>query len=384
MSVAALIVAAGRGTRIGAALPKQYLALAGEPLLRRTAQALALHPGIDMVRTAIHPDDRSHYDGATAGLDLLDPVFGGASRQESVRLGLESFEGLAPDLVLIHDGARPFPSTDVINRVIGALEHCPGAVAALPVSDTLRRATTDGYAGETVDRSGLWRAQTPQGFHYRTILQAHKDLAGEELTDDAAIAERAGIKVQLVEGSEDNFKVTEPADITRAERHLSRSGGETRVGSGFDVHRFGPGDHVTLCGVDIPHDQALLGHSDADVAMHAATDAILGALGAGDIGHHFPPSDPQWKGVASHIFLEKAGSLVAGAGARITNLDLTIICEAPKVGPHRDAMAGRLAEILNTTPDRISVKATTTERLGFTGRGEGIAAQATATVRFPT
>lgn len=384
MSVAALIVAAGRGTRIGSTLPKQYITLGGAALLRHTTQAFARHPRIDMVRAAIHPDDRRHYDDATAGLGLLDPVTGGASRQESVRLGLESFQELAPDHILIHDGARPFPDSAVIDRVISALDTNPGVIAALPVNDTLKRATKDGYAGETVDRSNLWRAQTPQGFHYPAILQAHKDLAGEELTDDAAVAERAGIRVHMVPGSEDNFKVTEPADVTRAERHLSQTYGETRVGSGFDVHRFGPGDQVTLCGISIAHDHALIGHSDADVAMHAATDALLGALGAGDIGHHFPPGDPQWKGAASHIFLEKAGSLVTGAGARICNLDLTIICEAPRIGPHRDAMVARIAGILDVTPDRISIKATTTEGLGFTGRGEGIAAQATATVRFPT
>ncbi len=390
MSVAVLIVAAGRGTRVGSALPKQYLPIAGEPLLRRTVQAFARHTRVDLIRVAIHPDDRSYYDAATAGLGLLDPVSGGNSRQDSVRLGLESFAELAPDRVLIHDGARPFPDSELIDRVIDALDQAPGAVAALPVSDTLKRATSDGCAGETVDRSGLWRAQTPQGFHFQAILKAHRDLAGRSLTDDtalaltddAAVAERAGLKVHLVTGSEENFKVTEPADIARAERHLGQFGGETRVGSGFDVHRFGPGDHVTLCGIEVPHDRGLLGHSDADVAMHAATDAILGALGAGDIGSHFPPSDPQWKGAASAIFLEKAGSLAAAAHARISNLDITIICEAPKVGPHRDAMTARLADILSITRDRVSVKATTTEQLGFTGRGEGIAAQATATVQF--
>ncbi|NQV19862.1 MAG: bifunctional 2-C-methyl-D-erythritol 4-phosphate cytidylyltransferase/2-C-methyl-D-erythritol 2,4-cyclodiphosphate synthase [Rhodospirillales bacterium] len=382
MSVAVLIVAAGRGTRVGSALPKQYLPVAGEPLLRHTVQAFALHPGVDLVRVVIHPDDQTYYDAATAGLDLLDPAPGGDSRQDSSRLGLESFAELAPDRILIHDGARPFPDSTLIDRVIGALDQAPGAVAALPVSDTLKRATSDGCAGETVDRSGLWRAQTPQGFHYQAILKAHRDLAGQTLTDDAAVAERAGLKVHLVTGSEENFKVTEPADIARAERHLGQFGGETRVGSGFDVHRFGPGDHVTLCGIAVPHDCGLLGHSDADVAMHAATDAILGALGAGDIGSHFPPSDPQWKGAPSTIFLEKAGSLVAAAHARISNLDVTIICEAPKVGPHRDAMTARLADILGITRDRVSVKATTTEQLGFTGRGEGIAAQATATVQF--
>jgi 2-C-methyl-D-erythritol 4-phosphate cytidylyltransferase/2-C-methyl-D-erythritol 2,4-cyclodiphosphate synthase len=386
MTVAALIVAAGRGTRVGGDLPKQYLPLAGTTLLRWTAGAFVRHPGIDMVRVAIHPDDRRHYDDAVADLDLLDPVPGGASRQESVRLGLESLGELGPDRVLIHDGARPFPDRALIDRVLGALERGPGALAALPVSDTLKRATATGCAGETLNRTGLWRAQTPQGFHYRAILDAHREFAGENLTDDAAVAERAGFEVQLVMGSEDNFKVTEPADVARAERHLgaasSWANGETRVGSGFDVHRFGPGAQVTLCGVAIPHDRALVGHSDADVALHAVTDALLGAIGAGDIGTHFPPGDPQWKSAPSDMFLERAGALVTQAGASIGNIDLTIICEAPKVGPYRDAMTARLAEILGLDRTRVSVKATTTEQLGFTGRGEGIAAQATVTVRF--
>jgi 2-C-methyl-D-erythritol 4-phosphate cytidylyltransferase/2-C-methyl-D-erythritol 2,4-cyclodiphosphate synthase len=384
MTVAALIVAAGRGTRVGGELPKQYLPLGGAALLRWTAGAFARHPGVGLVRVAIHPDDRPYYDHAVADLDLLDPVPGGASRQDSVRLGLESLEQLEPDRVLIHDGARPFPDSALIDRVVGALERGPGAVAALPVSDTLKRATAAGCAGETLDRTGLWRAQTPQGFHFRPILDAHREFAGENLTDDAAVAERAGLDVQLVMGSEDNFKVTEPADVARAERLLGAGGGETRVGTGFDVHRFGAGDHVTLCGIRVPHERALLGHSDADVAMHAVTDAVLGAIGAGDIGSHFPPGDPQWKGAPSHIFLERAGALVTAAGARIGNIDLTVICEAPRVGPHRVAMAARLAEILGLDPNRVSVKATTTEQLGFTGRGEGIAAQATATVRFPS
>jgi 2-C-methyl-D-erythritol 4-phosphate cytidylyltransferase / 2-C-methyl-D-erythritol 2,4-cyclodiphosphate synthase len=383
MSVAVLIVAAGRGTRVGASLPKQYLPIAGAPLLRRTVETFVRHPRIDYVRVAIHPDDRDLYNSATSGLDILDPVPGGVSRQDSVRLGLESLVAEAPDRVLIHDGARPFPDPELVNRVIDGLDEAPGALAALPVSDTLKRATTDNCAGETVDRSGLWRAQTPQGFHFPAILAAHQELAGHELTDDAAVAEQAGLQVKLVAGSEDNFKVTEPEDIQRAERMLAATLDETRVGNGFDVHRFEPGDHVTLCGVAIPHDQGLAGHSDADVAMHALTDAIMGAIGAGDIGNHFPPSDPQWKGAPSRIFLEKAGSLVSERGARISNLDITVICEAPKVGPHRETMVAQIADILKLETGRVSVKATTTERLGFTGRGEGIAAQATATIRFP-
>jgi len=380
MTVAALIVAAGRGTRVGADLPKQYLVVAGIPILRRTVAAFARHPRIDLVRVAIHPDDRDLYDQAISGLDILDPVSGGASRQDSVRLGLESLTAHGPERVLIHDGARPFPSPALIDRVIDSLDQTPAALAALPVSDTLKRGAADGHAGETVDRSDLWRAQTPQGFHYSAILEAHRQLKGEELTDDTAVAEHAGLAVKFVVGSEDNFKVTEPEDIRRAERLLGTSGSETRVGSGFDVHRFEAGDHVTLCGVSIPHDQGLAGHSDADAAMHALTDAIMGAIGAGDIGAHFPPSDPQWKGAPSRIFLEKAGSLVSEAQGRINNLDISIICEAPKIGPHREIMAAQIAEILKIDVGRVSIKATTTERLGFTGRGEGIAAQATATI----
>ena len=248
------------------------------------------------------------------------------------------------------------------------------------MSDTLKRDNSDGAVAETVNRAGLWRAQTPQGFHFDKILNAHRKAEGLELTDDAAVAERAGLDVRLVAGSEDNIKVTGPDDMARAARLMGAGGGETRVGSGYDVHRFGPGDQVTLCGVDLPHDQGLAGHSDADVALHAATDALLGAIGAGDIGDHFPPDDDQWKGAPSHIFLARAAELVREAGGRIVHLDITIIAEAPRVGPHRNAMVARIAEIAGVEPGRVSVKATTTERLGFTGRGEGIAAQALATV----
>ncbi len=382
VTVAALIVAAGRGTRVGATIPKQYLTVAGTPILRWTIDAFASHPNVDMVQVAIHPKDRPYYDAAIDGLDILNPVAGGASRQESVRLGLESLMVHGPEKVLIHDGARPFPDAALINRVISVLDDVPAALAALPVSDTLKREAGDGFAGDTVERTGLWRAQTPQGFRFPAILDAHRKMQGQELTDDAAVAEGAGLAVKLVAGSEENFKVTEPEDIQRAERHLGSLGGETRVGTGFDVHRFGPGNQVTLCGVSIPHDQSLAGHSDADVAMHALTDAILGAIGAGDIGVHFPPTNPQWKGAPSHIFLAKAGSLVTKAHGNINNLDVTIICEAPKIAPHQHVMAERVAEILKIDVGRVSVKATTTECLGFTGRGEGIAAQATATIRL--
>jgi 2-C-methyl-D-erythritol 4-phosphate cytidylyltransferase/2-C-methyl-D-erythritol 2,4-cyclodiphosphate synthase len=382
MSNFALVVAAGRGRRLGGALPKQYLPLGGVPLLRHTLQALRSHPKMGGVAVVIHPDDRPLYDEAAAGLDLLPPVAGGAQRQDSVRNGLEALAAHCPTHVLIHDGARPFVDHGTIDRVLAALETAPGAIAALPVRDTVKRAETPRIAA-TIERAGLWRALTPQGFHFEAILAAHRDAAGGELTDDAAVAERAGLAVELVESSEDNFKVTTMDDLARAERLLAMRLGDVRTGQGFDVHAFGPGDRVWLCGVAVPHEQALVGHSDADVGLHALTDAVLGAIGAGDIGQHFPPSDPKWRGAASDRFLRHAADLVAARGGMVAHADVTIICERPKIGPHRAAMAARIAEILRIDPGRVSVKATTTEKLGFTGRGEGIAAQAIATIRLP-
>ena len=385
-----LIVAAGRGQRFGGSLPKQYAELAGVPLLRHTLMAFARHPAVGRLRAVIHPDDRDLYDAAAAGLDLAAPVAGGASRQESVRLGLESLAEDSPERVLIHDAARPFVSSAVIDRVLAALDRAPGAIAALPVVDTLKREGADSDTGRiagTQDRAGLWGAQTPQGFRFAEILAAHRAVAGEELTDDAAVAERAGLAVALVEGSRENMKVTSQDDLRTAEQWLrgqqAETRAETRVGQGFDVHAFGPGDHVTLCGIRIDHDAGLVGHSDADVGLHALTDALLGALGAGDIGSHFPPSDPQWRGADSGRFLTHARDLVTARGGRLLLLDVTIICERPKVGPHREAMVARIAALLALPADRISVKATTTEKLGFTGRGEGIAAQAVATISLP-
>lgn len=379
----ALVVAAGRGRRFGGEIPKQYRDLAGRPVLHHTLAAFAGHPRIDGVRAVIHPDDRDLYDAAAGELDLLDPVPGGGERQDSVRLGLESFEALAPQRVLIHDGARPLLDAATIDRTLDALAENVGAIAALPVADTLKR-EADGCCADTVDRSAMWRAQTPQGFHYDAILAAHRDCAGRALTDDAAVAEAAGLKVALVMGDEDNFKVTTEQDLARASRLRGPAPTETRVGTGFDVHRFAAGDHVMLAGVRIAHNRGLLGHSDADVAMHAVTDALLGAIGDGDIGSHFPPSDPAWKDAPSDRFLARARDLVvAERGGRILHVDLTLICEAPKIGPHRAAMRDRLAEILALDRDRLSVKATTTEGLGFSGRGEGIAAQAVATVELP-
>jgi 2-C-methyl-D-erythritol 4-phosphate cytidylyltransferase / 2-C-methyl-D-erythritol 2,4-cyclodiphosphate synthase len=377
----ALVVAAGRGTRLGGEVPKQYLPLGGLPVLRRSLWALREHPRIGAVRAVIHPDDRALYEDAASGLDLLPPVVGGAQRQDSVRNGLDSLAEMAPDLVLVHDGARPFLDHAIIERVIGALAEHPGAVAALPVRDTVKRGGETVTA--TIDRTSLWRAQTPQGFRYTAIREAHRAAAGLDLSDDAAVAERAGLAVALVQGSEDNFKITTMDDLHRAERLLASQRGDIRTGQGFDVHAFGPGDRVMLCGVEVPHSHGLVGHSDADVGLHALTDAVLGALGAGDIGMHFPPSDPQWRGAASHRFLRHAADLVAKAGGAIAHADVTLICERPKIGPHRAEMVRRIAEILALPEGRVSVKATTTERLGFTGRGEGIAAQAIATIRLP-
>ena len=379
----ALIVAGGSGQRFGAERPKQYLDLAGKPVLRRTVEAFLRHPQVCGVRVVIDPAWRDAYDAAVDGLGLPDPVPGGASRQDSVRNGLEALtaDG-APDLVLIHDAARPLIDEATIGAVIAALDAQPGAIAAVPVADTLKRGS-GGSIDTTVDREGLWRAQTPQGFLFPAILEAHRAAAGLSLTDDAAVAERAGLAVALVPSKEDNFKVTTPDDLTRATRAIMSSLWDIRTGSGFDVHRFTDGDFVTLCGLQVPHSHGLEGHSDADVGLHALTDAILGALAAGDIGNHFPPTDPRWRGADSAKFLRHAADLVAERGGVIAHADVTIICERPKVGPHRAAMAERIAEILGIEVGRVSVKATTTEQLGFTGRREGIAAQAVATIRLP-
>ena len=377
----ALIVAAGRGVRLGHDLPKQYLTLAGRPLLRHSIDACLAHPAIDAVRCVVHPGDAELYKAATADLDLLSPVAGGAQRQDSVRLGLESLESIDPGIVIIHDAARPFLAPDLIDRTLDALDHADGAIAAVPVHDTLKRGQ-DGYSMTTVDRTGLWRAPTPQGFPLPALLAAHRRARGRPLTDDAAVAEQAGLRVALVPGSEDNIKITTPQDLERAERMLAARLA-VRVGTGFDVHRFGPGSRVVLGGVAIPHDRALEGHSDADVALHAVTDALLGAIGAGDIGEHFPPSDPQWRGADSALFLRRAADMVRAGGGIVQNVDLTIICERPKIGPYRAAMAERIGAILGVAAHRINVKATTSEGLGFTGRGEGIAAQAVASVLAP-
>lgn len=378
----ALIVAAGRGVRFGGERPKQYAALAGRPVLRRAIEAFHRHPAVAGVTAVIGPEDRALYDEAVAGLDLPEPVIGGASRQESVRLGLEALARSAPETVLIHDGVRPLVAPALIDRVCAGLGAHAAVLPALPVTDTLKRAE-DGRVTGTVARAGLYRAQTPQGFRFDAILAAHRAARdGAELTDDAAVAEAAGIPVGLADGDERNLKITSADDLSRAAALLTGAL-LPRTGIGFDVHRFGPGRELRLCGVRVPHDGGLIGHSDADVGLHALTDALLGALAAGDIGRHFPPDDPTWRGADSALFLTRARDLVAAAGGVIAHVDVTLICERPKIGPHREAMAARVAEILGLPQRRVGVKATTTEGLGFAGRGEGIAAQAVATCLLP-
>lgn len=381
---AVIIVAAGRGQRFGTELPKQYAPLAGATVIRKTLEAFASHPRISHIQPVIDLDFAKHFVAASDGLEILPPAAGGSTRQASVRAGLLALTGIAPDIVLIHDAARPNVTAAMIDAVLDALQDAPGAIPALPVVDTLKRAGADGIEA-TVPRDGLWRAQTPQGFRYADIFAAHETFAGQNLTDDAALLEAAGQTVRIVPGDENNLKVTTQDDLRRMEEMMSphQSGHslpDIRTGSGYDVHRIGPGDGVTLCGVEIACDMTLIGHSDADVALHAVTDAILGAIAKGDIGSHFPPSDPQWRGAPSDRFLIHAVELLRADGYALGNVDLTIICERPKVGPHRDAMRARLAEICGIDVDRVSVKATTTERLGFTGREEGIAAEAVVTV----
>ena len=379
---AALVLAGGGGVRFGAEVPKQYLELAGQAVLRHSLETFVGHPAIEAVRCVIRPEDRALHDAAVSGLALLDPVDGGSSRQESARRGLESLAGIAPATVLIHDAARPFVDSGSIERTLAGLGDHPAAVPAVPLGDTLKRSDGE-LVGATIPRDGLWRAQTPQGFRYGDILAAHRALAGEELTDDAAVAERAGLEVALVMGNENNMKITTADDLERARRLLGADMSDVRVGTGFDVHRFGPGSEIMLCGVAIPSHQGLEGHSDSDAALHAVTDALLGAVAAGDIGMHFPPTDPQWRDAASDLFVRHAAGLVGAKGGEISHVDVTIICEQPRIAPHREAMANRIAEILDIARDRVSVKATTTEGLGFTGRGDGIAAQAAVTVRLP-
>lgn len=379
--VAFLIVAAGKGVRAGGAQPKQYARLLGKPMLRWTLEAFADYPDA-LVQVMIGPDQDDLYADAVKGLTLRPAGRGGATRQETVRRGLELLEPEAPDYVLIHDAARPFVSKRLIDDVILALQDgADGAVPHVPVSDTLRKFEDGKWV--TVPREGLLRAQTPQGFRFAPILAAHREFADQEVTDDTALGELAGHKIVATLGETNNMKVTTPEDFTTAAIFLAARLGEPRTATGYDVHKFGPGDHIWLGGLKIPHTEGLVGHSDADVVLHALTDALLGTISDGDIGMHFPPTDERWRGATSSIFLAHAAELIAAKGGSIVHVDVTVICERPKVGPHRDAMRTKIAEILKLDIARVSVKATTTEGLGFTGRREGIAAQAAATVRLP-
>lgn len=389
MKTAAIIVAAGSGTRaaLDVGLPKQYARLGDRSVLAHSLRTFCNHPGVDLVLTVINLEHQAFFDQArdeAASTKLLAPVAGGASRQASVLAGLQALAGQNIGRVLVHDAARPFVSAATIDGVLTALETHPAALAAVPLADTLKRAGDGELVAATIDRAGLWRAQTPQGFRYPELLAAHQRAATDSatsFTDDAAIAEWAGLTVALVPDSNSNSKITTAEDLAMAQSAVAAM--EPRTGTGFDVHRFADGDHVWLCGVKVAHSQRLEGHSDADVGLHALTDAILGALGDGDIGQHFPPTDEKWRGAASHLFLNDARERVAARGARITNVDVTLLCEAPKIGPHRLAMQRAIADILQIDVSRVGVKATTTEQLGFTGRREGIAAMASATLLVP-
>lgn len=386
-----MLVAAGRGERAGTPHdgPKQYRVIGSGPVIRHTLTALLAHPAIGEVIAVIHPDDKELFQRAAAGFEgRVRSVFGGPTRQASTLVGLVSLVNSNPDFVMIHDAVRPFVAPALLDRIVALLDEKCGVVPALPISDTVKRQNNQGHVAETVSRAGLFAAQTPQAFPFAAILQAHslaQERSDQEFTDDASIAEFAGMRVRIAEGASDNIKLTWKQDITMA--NLSLNGAATfpdvRIGNGYDVHALQPGAFVTLCGIRIEHDASLSGHSDADVALHALTDALLATRGAGDIGTHFPPSDPQWRGAPSRIFIERAVSIVRDAGGRIANADITLICEGPKIAPHREAMVTEVAAMLQISRDRISVKATTNEKLGFVGRGEGIAAIATASVIYP-
>ncbi|MXP63849.1 bifunctional 2-C-methyl-D-erythritol 4-phosphate cytidylyltransferase/2-C-methyl-D-erythritol 2,4-cyclodiphosphate synthase [Roseomonas sp. M0104] len=381
MRVIALLMAAGSGSRFGAERPKQYLTLAGRPILRHAAEALLTDGGVNALLPVVAgPAEGQEAEAVLAGLPCLRAVQGGATRQASVRAGLEALASAPPDVVLVHDAARPFLPAGTVPALLRALEEFPGAIPAQPVSDTLK-AGAEGRILRTVPRAGLFRAQTPQAFRFAPLLDAHR-AAREEATDDAALLEAAGLPVALLPGSESNLKVTYPEDLARAEASLLPRL-LPAMGTGFDVHRLVEGRPLILCGVTIPHPLGLDGHSDADVGLHALCDAIYGALAEGDIGRHFPPSDMQWKDADSTAFLRHAAGRVTARGGILTHVDLTLICERPKIAPHAEAMRARVAELLGIPVGRVSVKATTTERLGFTGRGEGIAAQAAATLLLP-
>lgn len=384
--VAVVIVAAGRGSRAGGDLPKQFRPIGGKPMIRQSLVMLLEHPEVDVVQPVIHPEDVEMFRSSAVALELLPPVFGGATRQASVRAGLEALASRKPDFVLIHDAARPFASATLVSRAIAAARRSGAAIPALPMTDTVKTVDAAGLVNQTLDRNTLRLVQTPQSFAFSALLDAHRRAAAagrEDFTDDAALAEWAGLTVSVFAGEPGNIKITEQGDFARAEAVQFAALGDVRTGTGVDVHAFGPGDHVTLGGIKIPHAQALTGHSDADAVLHALTDAILGALADGDIGVHFPPSDPQWRGASSDRFVAFALARLAARGGRIAHIDINIVCEAPRIGPHRDAMRANIAKLAGLDPSRVAVKATTSEKLGFTGRGEGIVAYATATVRLP-
>ncbi len=384
-AVAAIVVAGGRGVRAGGELPKQYRTIGGVPVLRRSLLGFTSHPEIQLVQPVIHPDDDRLFQAAADALPVRTPVHGGATRQASVFAGLEALAADAPEIVLVHDAARPFASAALISRAIAA-GRAGAAIPGLPVSDTVKAVDATGRVVETLDRARLRTVQTPQAFAYSALLAAHRKAraAGrDDFTDDAALAEWAGMAVGVFAGEAGNAKLTTAEDFSRAERESLAALGDVRTGLGYDVHAFTAGDHVMLGGVRIPHDCGVAGHSDADVALHALVDAILGALADGDIGMHFPPSDPQWRGASSDRFLAFAVERVRQRGGLIAHLDVAIVCEAPRIGPHREAIRARIAAIAGIAPDRVGLKATTSEKLGFTGRREGLAAYATATVRLP-
>ncbi|WP_065756164.1 bifunctional 2-C-methyl-D-erythritol 4-phosphate cytidylyltransferase/2-C-methyl-D-erythritol 2,4-cyclodiphosphate synthase [Bradyrhizobium paxllaeri] len=383
---AAILVAAGRGLRAGAGGPKQYREIGGQTVIYRAMAAFSQHPDVFAIQPVVNPDDAAIFNAAVAGLRHQPPANGGATRQASVHAGLEALAAEKPDIVLIHDAARPFVSPAVISRAIDAAGRTGAAVPAISVTDTIKQVSDTGDVEATPDRARLRIAQTPQAFRFDVILDAHRRAARDgrgDFTDDAALAEWVGLTVATFEGDPANMKLTTPEDFVREEARLAAQLGDIRTGTGYDVHAFGDGDHLMLCGVRVPHTRGFLAHSDGDVGLHALVDAILGALADGDIGSHFPPSDPQWKGAASDKFLKYAVDRVTARGGRIANLEVTMICERPKIGPLRDVMRARIAEITGLNISRVAVKATTSERLGFTGREEGIAATACATIRLP-
>ncbi|MBV8697294.1 MAG: bifunctional 2-C-methyl-D-erythritol 4-phosphate cytidylyltransferase/2-C-methyl-D-erythritol 2,4-cyclodiphosphate synthase [Bradyrhizobium sp.] len=383
---AAILVAAGRGLRAGGGGPKQYREIGGQTVIFRAMAPFSNHPQLSHVQPVLHLDDLAMFSTAVRGLRHEPPAGGGATRQQSVCAGLEALNAHKPDIVLIHDAARPFVSSEVISRAIEAASRSGAAIPVVPVTDTVKLVDASGHIEATPDRARLRIAQTPQAFRFDVILDAHRRAAREgraDFTDDAALAEWAGLTVATFEGDVANMKMTTPEDFLREEARLASQLGDIRIGTGYDVHAFGAGNHVMICGVKVPHSKGFLAHSDGDVGLHALVDAILGALADGDIGSHFPPSDPQWKGASSDRFLKYAVDRVAAHGGRIANIEVTMICERPKIGPLRDVMRARIAEISGVDISRVAVKATTSERLGFTGREEGIAATASATIRLP-